>query len=71
MNWKLIYNLLHLLLFGSHNFKLITHVGYTWHLSVMNICLLKLQIRCVFESDFSRVFFIIIITISISSMLYG
>lgn len=46
---NLIYNFLHLLLLGSNYFMLITHVGYIWHLSVMNICLLKLQIRCVFE----------------------
>ena len=45
----LIYNFLHLLLLGSNYFMLITHVGYIWHRSAMNICLLKLQIRCVFE----------------------
>ena len=41
VDWNLIYNFLYLLLLDSHNFKLITHVGYIWHLSVMSIYLLK------------------------------
>lgn len=32
---------------SSPNLEFITGVGFTWHLSLMNICLLKLLIRCV------------------------